>query len=188
MKKKNLFVSVVAIVLVLCCAIGGSLAWLTDKTEDVANIFTVGDINITLTESTDTYKVLPGKEIAKDPKVTVKADSEDCYVFVEIKEENFNKLEYAVAEDWKQLKEGSNVYYQTVNVSDEDQAFYVLKDNKVIAPSTLTAEDLKDMGTNQPKLTFTAYAIQYYSGENAEGNKTYFTPEEAWEKVSAQNA
>lgn len=35
MKKKVL--SIVAVVLVLCCAIGGTLAWLTDKTNPVVN-------------------------------------------------------------------------------------------------------------------------------------------------------
>ena len=50
MKKKG-WLSVVALVLVLCCAVGGTLAWLTDTTDPVTNTFTVGDIDIDLTES-----------------------------------------------------------------------------------------------------------------------------------------
>ena len=81
MKKKVL--SIVAVVLVLCCAIGGTLAWLTDRTNPVVNTFTVGDINIELKESENlNLKMVPGNTIAKDPKVTVKADSEACYLFV----------------------------------------------------------------------------------------------------------
>ena len=48
--KKKAWLSALAVVLVLCCAVGGTLAWLTQKTDAVVNTFTVGDINITLTE------------------------------------------------------------------------------------------------------------------------------------------
>ena len=49
--KKKIWLSVAALALVLCCAVGGTLAWLTDKTEPVKNTFTIGDINIDLSES-----------------------------------------------------------------------------------------------------------------------------------------
>lgn len=91
MKKKVL--SIVAVVLVLCCAIGGTLAWLTDKTDPVVNTFTVGDINIELKETTTNYKMVPGNTITKDPKVTVKANSEACWLFVKVeKSSNFDSF------------------------------------------------------------------------------------------------
>ena len=93
MKKKTL-----ALFLVLALAfggvIGGTVAWLTDKSDTVVNTFTDSDIDITLTESTGTeYKMVPGYTISKDPKVTVKADSEKCYLFVKLdKSNNFDSF------------------------------------------------------------------------------------------------
>ena len=43
---------VLAVVLLVGAAIGGTVAWLTDKTGDVVNTFTVGNIDIELAEST----------------------------------------------------------------------------------------------------------------------------------------
>ena len=82
--KKNVLIPIVAIALVLCCVVGGSLAWLVDQTDPVKNTFTVGDINIDLTETTTDYKMVPGNTIAKDPTVTVKADSEASWLFVKV--------------------------------------------------------------------------------------------------------
>lgn len=59
MKKKVL--SIVAVVLVLCCAIGGTLAWLTAKSDVVTNTFAPSDINITLTETPNTDTDNDGK-------------------------------------------------------------------------------------------------------------------------------
>ena len=69
MKKKTL-----ALFLVLALAfggvIGGTVAWLTDKSDTVVNTFTDSDIDITLTESTGTeYKMVPGYTISKDPRL-----------------------------------------------------------------------------------------------------------------------
>ena len=75
MKKKTLAL-VLALTLLVAGVVGGTLAWLTDQTAEVKNTFTVGDINIGLTETTADYKMVPGNTIAKNPTVTVKADSE----------------------------------------------------------------------------------------------------------------
>lgn len=73
--------------LVVGCAVGGTIAWLTATTEPVVNTFTYGKIKIELTETTGTeYKIIPGVNISKDPKVTVKADSEACWLFVKVAE------------------------------------------------------------------------------------------------------
>ena len=101
--KKKITVAVVALVLVLCCAMGGTLAWLVAKTDPVVNTFTYGDINIGLSESDDLdLKMIPGNSIKKDPVVTVKEGSEACWLFVEVKEsENFDTfMTYAIAEGW----------------------------------------------------------------------------------------
>ena len=178
--KKKLLASVVAVALAACCVIGGTLAWLTDKTDPVVNTFTVGNIDITLTETPATYKILPGTEIAKDPKVTVEADSEACYLFVKVDEANWiDELSYAIADGWTELETG--VYYQVVDTNKADQTFAVLKDNKVVVSENLTKEEIEAVSANAPTLTFTAYAVQYMKN-----NTEHFEPADAWAQVSAQ--
>ena len=158
MKKKVL--SIVAVVLVLCCAIGGTLAWLTDKTDPVVNTFTVGDINIELKETTTNYKMVPGNTISKDPKVTVKANSEACWLFVKVeKSTNFDQyLSYEMADGWTKLEDG--VYYREVSAITANADFTVLKDNQVQVLDTVTKTMLEAAKTDAPTLTFTAYAVQ----------------------------
>lgn len=79
--KKKIALMATSLVLVAALAVGGTLAYLT-ATKSVTNIFTVGDIDLTLVEENweDNSKLIPGTEIPKDPVVTVVKDSEDCYV------------------------------------------------------------------------------------------------------------
>lgn len=88
MKKK-----ITAIALVVClvavAVVGGSLAYFTDKA-DATNTFTVGNVDITLTEpnwtstgSQDAPEVYPGEPLAKDP--TVKNDGANpCFVRIKV--------------------------------------------------------------------------------------------------------
>ena len=161
----RLFVLMLALVLVLGCAVGGTVAWLVAKTDPVVNTFTYGDINITLTETTgDDYKIIPGVDIGKDPKVTVKAGSEACWLFVKVEEEGTfvaNKVTYSVADGWTKGDDTdipANVYYREVGTVTADTDFYVLNGNKVTVSNSLTKEDIANI--TQPKLTFTAYAVQ----------------------------
>ena len=145
---------------------GGTVAWLVSSTNAVVNTFTYGAINITLSETTgENDKIIPGKNISKDPKVTVKKDSEACWLFVEVKEEGTfvaDKVTYSVAEDWTKgddTKIPANVYYRAVDAVSADTEFAVLKDNKIYVSDDLTKSDIQSI-TTQPKLTFTAYAVQ----------------------------
>ena len=175
--KRKAIVAVVALVLVLCCAMGGALAWLVDSTTEVKNTFTYGDINIGLSESDDLdLKMIPGNSIKKDPVVTVKEGSEACWLFVEVKEsENFDDfMTYAVEEGWTLYdtdKTGSNietagnddyVIYRKVTASDIDQNFTVLANNNVtVRGEGVTKEMFAALTeTTRPTLTFTAYAVQ----------------------------
>lgn len=165
MKKKTVAL-LLSLVLVFGVVAGGTLAWLIDKTDPVVNTFTYGNINITLTESTgNNYKIIPGKDITKDPKVTVKATSEACWLFVEVKEEGTfvaDKVTYSIADGWTKgdgTKIPANVYYREVSAVTADTDFSVLKDNKITVKDTLTKKDIKNITTN-PTLTFTAYAVQ----------------------------
>lgn len=157
------FAAVLALVLVLGCALGGTVAWLVAKSDPVVNTFTYGDININLEETTgSSYKIIPGVDIAKDPKVTVEADSEACWLFVKVEETGTfvdGKVTYSVADGWTALTGRPGVYYREVGAVTADTDFYVLKDNVVKVSDTLTKEDIKDI-TTRPTLTFTAYAVQ----------------------------
>lgn len=75
---KKTTVAIIVFGLVLCFTVGGALAWLIDTTPSVTNTFTYGDIEIDLTETSRPYEMVPGKVLSKDPKITVKADSEPC--------------------------------------------------------------------------------------------------------------
>lgn len=168
----RVLVMAVALTLIIGGIIGGSVAWLTATSQEVVNTFTVGDINIELTETTGSdYKIIPGVDITKDPKVTVKANSEACYLFVKVAEENWPtfketdetlKVKYGIADGWTRgdgTDIPTNVYYRTVNAVNADTDFYVLKDNKVTVSENLTKAEVNNI-TNEPKLTFTAYAVQ----------------------------
>lgn len=185
--KKKATIAVTALLLVLCFAIGGTLAWLKAETKPVVNTFTYGDINIDLSESEGLdLKMIPGNDIEKDPTVTVKAGSEACWLFVEVEEsDNFdNFMTYAIAEGWTLYDTGTTgsnidtvtnkdyVIYREVTALDKDQEFNVLKDNTVTVKNTVTKQMLNALDKNEdgsdkpesektyPTLTFTAYAVQ----------------------------
>lgn len=168
----RLFVLMLALVLVLGCAVGGTVAWLVAKTDPVVNTFTYGDINITLTETTgDDYKIIPGVDIGKDPKVTVKADSEACWLFVKVEEKDWpafkeadgttKKVSYAMANGWAALDGVAGVYYREVDAVTADTSFGILAGDIVTVSENLTKTEVNSItaGT-QPTLTFTAYAVQ----------------------------
>lgn len=94
-------VMILSLMLVIGLSVGGTIAWLTAETGTVENTFTVGNIIIELwendfvlsTNSLNTakkvtaeneYKVVPGGKSPKNPTVTVKAGSEECYVYVTV--------------------------------------------------------------------------------------------------------
>ena len=162
---KKAWISVAAIALVLCCAVGGTLAWLSTKTDPVVNTFTVGDINIKLSETTSGYKMVPGNTIDKNPTVTVKAGSEACWLFVKVDESVNAKfsdfMTYEMADGWTALTGETGVYYRTVSAANADSDFTVLKDNQVTVKSDVTKQMLNALTADTyPTLTFTAYAVQ----------------------------
>ena len=174
MKKKTLAL-VLALTLLVAGVVGGTLAWLTDQTAEVKNTFTVGDINISLTETTTDYKMVPGNTIAKDPTVTVQANSEACWLFVQVtKSENLDTfITDAIAEGWTELQDG--VYYREVPASAADQTFSVLKGDAVTVNNTVTKAMLTAKDFANPTLTFKAYAVQKDNVASAS---------DAWAKVN----
>ena len=194
--KKKTFVLLLALVLIAGAAVGGTLAWLTAKSDAVVNTFTTSDITVKLKETTGTsYKMVPGCELEKNPKAWVVAGSEDCYLFVKLDwanntytsgETTKNYLDWAIAEGWTLVPGETNVYYRIVTstqMSSDDggtNAYPVLAGNTVTVSGEITKEQMNAFtGDNLPKLTITAYATQYMSG-----NETHFEPADAWAKVN----
>lgn len=193
-----------ALVLAIGCAVGGTLAWLISQTDPVVNTFTYGDIDIELYEheynasenalgtkkvtKVDNYKIIPGVDLPKDPKVTVTAGSEACWLFVKVKEENWptftadntKKVSYSIANDWTQgdgTKIPTTVYYREVDATTadtSDTSFDVLKDNQVTVSEDLTKGEVDQLKAKSPTLTFTAYAVQ---------KDGITTVAEAWAKI-----
>ncbi len=174
-KKKGVnsktFAVLLVMVLVIGCVIGGSVAWLVSNPDSVVNTFTYGDIDITLTETTgDSYKILPGNDISKDPKVTVLANSEDCWLFVKVDESSWptfaegtpatGKVNYAIVTGWTKLPSESGVYYRTVDAAKTNTEFAVLADNKITVSQNLTKAEVDRVKTTNPTLTYTAYSVQ----------------------------
>ena len=191
MKKKSLAL-VLALAMIVVCVVGGTLAWLIATTGSVTNTFTYGDINIKLEETdatvtdgnaTKEFKMIPGYTIDKDPKVTVKAGSEKCFLFVKVeKSTNFDSfMTYDMADGWTALAGVNGVYYRVVDTADMGTAYSVLANDRVTVRDTVTKADMNALTeATQPTLTFTAYACQYNSS-----NGTHFEAADAWAKVGA---
>lgn len=183
MKKKVL--SIVAVVLVLCCAIGGTLAWLTAKSDVVTNTFAPSGIDIKLEETTGKdYKMVPGYTISKDPKVTVKDGSEECWLFVKLeKSANFDSfMTYDMAEGWEAVTGVPGVYARKVLTANFGTAYSVLKGDQVTVKGTVNEGMMNGLTTaNYPTLTITAYASQLH--KNATET---FSASEAWNNITTK--
>ena len=175
-----------AMLLVLCAmllvagSVMGTLAYLQDKTDTVTNTMSVGKVEISLSESKvneygevvvgadpvieNSYKLIPGLEYTKDPTVTVKANSEACYVFVKVVngiediEADTTIADQISANHWTALDGVTNVYYIGVSAADAKagKTLPVFGSFK-IAP-TAEYDDLDDF--DKAKITVNAYAIQ----------------------------
>ena len=185
-------VLVLAFILAIGCAIGGTIAWLTDTTAPVKNTFSTSNISIKL-EETDAvangegtleknYKMVPVLQ-DKIKKFFNKTGTSLVVQWLRLclpmqgieKTTNFDTfISYAVADDWTALDGEDGVYYRTVAASADDQEFYVLVDNEV----TVKDVDSATMeGAGEVYIEFTAYAIQQSVGEVAD----------AWAEVRVLN-
>lgn len=184
MNKKGLAL-VLALTLLVVGVVAGTLAWLTAKSDTVTNTFTTSDIKVELTETNETYKMVPGYDIHKDPKAKVLVGSEECFLFVKLeKSQNFDPfLTYEMAEGWTQVPNETNVYYRKVLAADIGTAYSVLKDDKVTVKGEVTKAMMDGLTTETlPKLTVTAYASQLHKNATTE-----FTAAEAWANVNPTN-
>lgn len=173
-----------ACVLLIGGVVGGTVAWLTAESDTVTNTFSTSDIGVELKESENLdLQMIPGWNITKDPKAWITDGSEDAFLFVKVeKSANFDTFmeEIVIADGWTKLEDG--VYYRkvTTDKQGEDNAFPILKDNKVTVKGEVTKEQMKALtDATLPTLTFTAYAHQLYEREGVE-----FTAAKAWENLN----
>ena len=176
MNKKRMIMAVLALVMIIGAGVGATFAFLLTSSQPVINTFTVGNVQIQLSETTGSeYQLVPGTVVEKDPTLTVLAGSDTCWLFFRVEEtsgiENF--VIYAAEESWTPLAGIDGVYYRQVEANFEDVSFSLLKDNQFLVPYAVTEEQLAQL--EQPhQLIFTGYAVQ------ADGMET---PEEAWQHL-----
>lgn len=193
---KKPLVLAAAFAVLITGAVSGTLAWMIDNTNPITNTFTYGDINIKLEETdadhdgdanNNSYEMMPGAIIGKDPKVTVLAGSKDSWLFVKLDaSENFDDfLAYTIADGWTALEGETGVYHRQTSESADAQEFAVLKDNQVNVKDGVTKEMLNALNATgetsaYPTLTITAYAVQ-----RDDQIEAIDTVEEAWALAKA---
>ena len=174
--KKSVSMKVVvlllAVVLLIGCVAGGTLAYLMAKSSTVNNTFVAGEIGtLTLSETTgNSYIVTPGVDITKDPTVTFNGNNVAAYVFLKVEATGWtvsgsdttytysigtNQEMNWVLDGWTKLEDG--VYYKEVGANAGEQSWSVIKDSKITVSSEITKADISDYTKG---LSFTAYAIQ----------------------------
>lgn len=180
----------------LCAAIGatavaGTLAYFTDTAEKT-NVLTVGDVSITLDEpnwdsegSNAAQDIVAGRDILKDPTITLDAGSVESYVGMTI---TMPKAVYTASS-----LSGGDVLSFAMNTSDEGGWKFVDKKetensvtlayvftekraagenttplfNKISVADSATAADFKDLGEDF-SIVAKAYAVQAESFTAAE--------------------
>lgn len=165
MKKK--IISIALVVAMIAIIAAGSFAYFTD-TDDATNTFTVGKVDITLTEpkwvesgSEDADTVYAGEPLAKDPTVTVADNSNPC--FVRVKVENLDQFgpkgdityrtDYVTGKLGENWVDGGDGYFYYTKVLEAGQTTDALFD-QVVMPTGLTG------GENAEDIVVTAQAVQ----------------------------
>ena len=195
MNVKKIVAALLAVVLLIGIGVGGTLAWLSATSGTVTNTFTVGDVNIELkehdlkgdgnldtnTEVTEenTYKILPGTSQPKDPFVRVKANSEDSWIFVQVKEVNnttgtgLKYVEWAIDNSiWTHLSTNGDIHTYVLTTSyttkTADETYDVLLGDTVTYNRGLTKTMLNAVtDATKPQLIFKAFAVQAEAASNS---------------------
>jgi predicted ribosomally synthesized peptide with SipW-like signal peptide len=170
---KKAIVIILAAALLIGATVATTMAWLTDSTNKITNEFTIGKIDVELDESNfNDNKLVPGKTLTKNPRVTVKQDSEKCYLFVEVEiaDDLAAVINYSIDDGWSLLTTDTNatrdnykgIIYRIVDTAtNDDQVYPILKNNQVIVKGKeITAAELSKVDVNDT-FSFAAYAVQY---------------------------
>lgn len=163
-----------ALTMVVGCAVDGTVAWLVSESESSISTFTLGDINIKLTGESESQplKIIPGVEIKRSLKVTVEPNSEACWLFVKVEGTNWShfpdangtaKVSYSVdvQNGWIALNGHPGVYYREVSAENARTGVEYDVNGVVAVSKELTKAEVDSIASGtQPQLSFTAYAVQ----------------------------
>ena len=163
-----------ALTMVVGCAVDGTVAWLVSESKSSVSTFTLGDINIGLTDESGSQplKIIPGVDIKRSLKVTVEPNSEACWLFVKVEGANWShfpdangtaKVSYSVdvQDGWTALNNHPGVYYREVSAEAAQRGdAYDVNCNVTVSQMLTKAEVDSIASGTQPKLSFTAYAVQ----------------------------
>lgn len=163
-----------ALTMVVGCAVDGTVAWLVSESKSSVSTFTLGDINIKLTGESESQplKIIPGVEIKRSLKVTVEPNSEACWLFVKVEGANWShfpdangtaKVSYSVdvQDGWTALNTHPGVYYREVSAENAKTGVEYDVNGVVAVSKELTKAEVNSIASGtQPKLSFTAYAVQ----------------------------
>ena len=177
MKKKLILVLSLSLAL-LILGVGITYALLVSRSHQVVNTFVAGNINLSLTESSGSdYTLVPGTDIHKDPRVTVGAGSEECFLFFRLVSDEAlaGVITYTIADGWTLVEGEENVWWRRVKTGNIDKIYSLLAGDCFSVEETATEEVLASLD-GISLLSFTAYAVQ------AEG---LATPEKAWSVANA---
>lgn len=175
MTKRKIVSLCLAAVLVVMAIAGATVAYFTD-TDAKDNTFTVGNVDITLTEPNwegsgkeDAPEVYPGEPLAKDPTVT-NSGNNPCFVRISVanrdqfgtKGDITYRTDYVankLGEKWVLHTDGYFYYTKVLEVGATTDALF----DQIVMPTGLTGNE-----DTQP-ITVTAQAVQ------AQGAKPSFT-------------
>mgnify|MGYP006962821599 FL=1 len=163
-----------ALTMVVGCAVDGTVAWLVSESESSVSTFTLGDINIKLTGESESQplKIIPGVDIKRSLKVTVDPNSEACWLFVKVEGTNWSyfpdangtaKVSYSVdvQNGWIALSGHPGVYYREVSAENAKTGMVYDVNCNVTVSQMLTKAEVNSIAAGtQPRLSFTAYAVQ----------------------------
>lgn len=214
-KTRKILAMMACAVLLVCISVGATVAYLTSE-DTVTNTFTVGKVAITLDEAkvneagkpvdqngnevedvadaprvdNNSYHLYPGHNYTKDPTVTVKAGSDDAYIYMTVTVNKSKELDKLFsdkklvltnvvkgynASDWtyegtdKDAENNTRTYMffykTTVNtLEDADKVLEPLFTNIEI-PETLDNDEMATIAGLT--ITVNAYAVQADGFENA---------------------
>lgn len=158
-----------ALTMVVGCAVDGTVAWLVSESKSSVSTFTLGDINIGLTEKPESQplKIIPGVDIKRSLRVTVDPNSEACWLFVKVEGTNWpTNVSYSVAggtSSWTALSGHPGVYYREVLANDAETGMEYDVNCNVTVSKELTKAEIDSIAKGPtPQLSFTAYAVQRY--------------------------
>lgn len=153
MKKRLITLALVA-ALAAVAVVGGSLAYFTDTTDTKNNVFTVGNVDITLEEpawdatgSKDAAEVYPGEALAKDPTVE-NTGANPCFVCVKVTGLDTlgadNLIHYrtnyvvdALGEGWVDGGDGFFYYTKVLDLDGKTTPVF----DSIVIPTTVTNGD-----------------------------------------------